>query len=46
MWQRVESTEILHLNEDIYAGMNVFGRGGRIMHTKYYQCGKGCDALA
>ncbi|KAJ3906886.1 1,3-beta-glucan synthase component-domain-containing protein [Lentinula edodes] len=23
----------LHLNEDIYAGMNTFGRGGRIKHT-------------
>ncbi|KAN0124629.1 1,3-beta-glucan synthase component domain containing protein [Lactarius tabidus] len=46
MWQRVESTEILHLNEDIYAGMNVFGRGGRIMHTKYYQCGKGEQMLS
>ena len=33
----------LHLNEDIYAGMNAFGRGGRIKHTKYYQCGKGRD---
>ncbi|KAJ7748256.1 glycosyl transferase [Mycena olivaceomarginata] len=31
----------LHLNEDIYAGMNVFGRGGRIKHTEYFQCGKG-----
>jgi 1,3-beta-glucan synthase len=33
----------LHLNEDIFAGMNVFGRGGRIKHTEYYQCGKGRD---
>ncbi|KAF8635567.1 hypothetical protein AX15_000217 [Amanita polypyramis BW_CC] len=33
----------LHLNEDIYAGMNAFGRGGRIKHTEYYQCGKGRD---
>ncbi|KAH9170460.1 1,3-beta-glucan synthase component-domain-containing protein [Lactarius sanguifluus] len=33
----------LHLNEDIYAGMNAFGCGGRIKHTEYYQCGKGCD---
>jgi 1,3-beta-glucan synthase len=33
----------LHLNEDIYAGMTAFGRGGRIKHMEYYQCGKGCD---
>ncbi|EGG08858.1 family 48 glycosyltransferase [Melampsora larici-populina 98AG31] len=33
----------LHLSEDIYAGMNAFGRGGRIKHTEYYQCGKGRD---
>jgi 1,3-beta-glucan synthase len=33
----------LHLNEDIYAGMNVFGRGGRIKYTEYFQCGKGRD---
>jgi 1,3-beta-glucan synthase len=33
----------LHLNEDIYAGMNAFGRGGRIKHMEYYQCGKGRD---
>ncbi|KAH8556914.1 glucan synthase [Umbelopsis sp. PMI_123] len=33
----------LHLNEDIYAGMNAFTRGGRIKHTEYYQCGKGRD---
>ncbi|CAG8508650.1 1690_t:CDS:2 [Acaulospora colombiana] len=33
----------LHLNEDIYAGMNAFSRGGRIKHTEYYQCGKGRD---
>ncbi|KAG9226878.1 hypothetical protein CCMSSC00406_0003449 [Pleurotus cornucopiae] len=33
----------LHLNEDIFAGMNAFGRGGRIKHTEYYQCGKGRD---
>lgn len=33
----------LHLNEDIYAGMNAFGRGARIKHTEYYQCGKGRD---
>ncbi|CAG8433089.1 10718_t:CDS:2 [Diversispora eburnea] len=33
----------LHLNEDIYAGMSAFNRGGRIKHTEYYQCGKGRD---
>lgn len=33
----------LHLNEDIYAGMTAFGRGGSIKHTEYYQCGKGRD---
>ncbi|EIE85639.1 hypothetical protein RO3G_10349 [Rhizopus delemar RA 99-880] len=33
----------LHLNEDIYAGMNSFIRGGRIKHTEYFQCGKGRD---
>ncbi|KAL7748483.1 1,3-beta-D-glucan synthase [Sorochytrium milnesiophthora] len=33
----------LHLNEDIYAGMNAFMRGGRIKHTEYFQCGKGRD---
>ena len=33
----------LHLNEDIYAGMMVFCRGGRIKHCEYYQCGKGRD---
>lgn len=33
----------LHLNEDIYAGMTAFGRGGRIKHTEYFQCGKGRD---
>jgi hypothetical protein len=33
----------LHLNEDIYAGMTAFGRGGRIKHSEYYQCGKGRD---
>ena len=30
----------LHLNEDIYAGMNVVLRGGRIKHCEYMQCGK------
>lgn len=33
----------LHLNEDIYAGMNAMSRGGRIKHTEYLQCGKGRD---
>ncbi|CAI2165065.1 7357_t:CDS:2 [Funneliformis geosporum] len=33
----------LHLNEDIYAGMNAFIRGGRIKHSEYIQCGKGRD---
>ncbi|ORZ20022.1 putative 1,3-beta-D-glucan synthase subunit [Lobosporangium transversale] len=33
----------LHLNEDIYAGMMAFSRGGRIKHTEYIQCGKGRD---
>jgi len=33
----------LHLNEDIFAGMNAMGRGGRIKHLEYYQCGKGRD---
>ncbi|ODQ82473.1 glycosyltransferase family 48 protein [Babjeviella inositovora NRRL Y-12698] len=33
----------LHLNEDIYAGMNVLLRGGRIKHCEYIQCGKGRD---
>ncbi|KAG2741165.1 glycosyltransferase family 48 protein [Suillus brevipes Sb2] len=33
----------LHLNEDIFAGMNAFGRGGRIKHSEYYQRGKGRD---
>ncbi|EXJ85784.1 1,3-beta-glucan synthase component FKS1 [Capronia coronata CBS 617.96] len=33
----------LHLNEDIYAGMNALCRGGRIKHCEYYQCGKGRD---
>lgn len=30
----------LHLNEDIYAGMTAFGRGGRIKHSEYYQVGR------
>ncbi|EJD47463.1 1,3-beta-glucan synthase [Auricularia subglabra TFB-10046 SS5] len=33
----------LHLNEDIFAGMTAFSRGGRIKHIEYYQCGKGRD---
>ncbi|ORX61288.1 hypothetical protein DM01DRAFT_1365559 [Hesseltinella vesiculosa] len=33
----------LHLNEDIYAGMNAFQRGGRIKYVDYYQCAKGRD---
>lgn len=33
----------LHLNEDIYAGIMVLCRGGRIKHSDYYQCGKGRD---
>ncbi|KAF9128263.1 1,3-beta-D-glucan synthase [Mortierella sp. 14UC] len=33
----------LHLNEDIYAGMTAFNRGGHIKHSEYYQCGKGHD---
>ncbi|ODV58564.1 1,3-beta-glucan synthase [Ascoidea rubescens DSM 1968] len=33
----------LHLNEDIYAGMNAMLRGGRIKHCDYFQCGKGRD---
>lgn len=33
----------LHLNEDVYAGMNVLCRGGRIKHCEYMQCGKGRD---
>ncbi|ORX62745.1 hypothetical protein DM01DRAFT_1387673 [Hesseltinella vesiculosa] len=33
----------LHLNEDIYAGMNALSRGGRIKHSEYLQCGKGRD---
>ncbi|CAN6673828.1 1,3-beta-glucan synthase component Fks1p [Trichomonascus vanleenenianus] len=33
----------LHLNEDIYAGMNALIRGGRIKHCEFNQCGKGRD---
>jgi 1,3-beta-glucan synthase len=46
-WWRFQGAErltsSLHLSEDIYAGMNAFGRGAGIKHTEYYQCGKGCD---
>lgn len=38
-----KSQKGLHLNEDIYAGMNVVLRGGRIKHCEYIQCGKGRD---
>ncbi|KAI9707243.1 MAG: 1,3-beta-D-glucan synthase [Candelina mexicana] len=38
-----KSQKGLHLNEDIYAGMNALVRGGRIKHCEYYQCGKGRD---
>ncbi|KAI8074154.1 1,3-beta-glucan synthase component-domain-containing protein [Gongronella butleri] len=33
----------LHLNEDIFAGIMAFTRGGRIKHSEYLQCGKGRD---
>lgn len=33
----------LHLNEDIYAGINALIRSGRIKHCEYMQCGKGRD---
>ncbi|KAI8840564.1 1,3-beta-glucan synthase component-domain-containing protein [Chytridium lagenaria] len=33
----------LHLNEDIYAGMMVFMRGGVNKHAEYMQVGKGKD---
>ncbi|KAG7848674.1 hypothetical protein KL941_001492 [Ogataea angusta] len=38
-----KSQKGLHLNEDIYAGMNALLRGGRIKHCEYFQCGKGRD---
>lgn len=38
-----KSQKGLHLNEDIYAGMNAILRGGRIKHCEYIQCGKGRD---
>lgn len=38
-----KSQKGLHLNEDIYAGMNAVLRGGRIKHCEYIQCGKGRD---
>ncbi len=33
----------LHLNKDIFMGMNAFSHGGQIKHSEYYQCGKGHD---
>lgn len=33
----------LHLNEDIYAGINAISRGGRIKNCDFYQCAKGRD---
>lgn len=33
----------LHLNEDIFAGMNAVLRGGRIKYSEHMQCGKGRD---
>lgn len=33
----------LHINEDIYAGINAVSRGGIIKHSDFYQCGKGRD---
>lgn len=33
----------LHINEDIYAGINAVSRGGVIKHCDFYQCGKGRD---
>ncbi|CAE6478685.1 unnamed protein product [Rhizoctonia solani] len=33
----------LHLGGGIFAGMDAFGRGGRIKHVEYFQCGKGRD---
>ncbi|GMM29797.1 hypothetical protein DAMA08_025420 [Martiniozyma asiatica (nom. inval.)] len=38
-----KSQKGLHLNEDIYAGLNAMMRGGRIKHCEYFQCGKGRD---
>lgn len=38
-----KATRELHLNEDIYAGMNAVSRGGKIKHCDFYQCGKGRD---
>ncbi|EIW80328.1 glycosyltransferase family 48 protein [Coniophora puteana RWD-64-598 SS2] len=38
-----KSQKGLYLDEDIYAGMNAFGRGARIKHTEYIQCGEGRD---
>ncbi len=33
----------LHLNKDIFMGMNAFSHGGQIKHLEYYQCSKGHD---
>lgn len=33
----------LHLNEDIYAGIQALCRNAVIKHSEYYQCGKGRD---
>ncbi|VEU22111.1 DEKNAAC103104 [Brettanomyces naardenensis] len=38
-----KSQKGLHLNEDIYAGINATLRSGRIKHCEYLQCGKGRD---
>lgn len=38
-----KATKGLHLNEDIYAGIQAQVRGGRIKHAEYSQCGKGRD---
>ena len=40
-----KAQKVFYLIEDIYAGMNTFGRDGRIKHTEYYQCGKGRDLV-
>ncbi|QPG74586.1 hypothetical protein FOA43_001917 [Brettanomyces nanus] len=38
-----KSQKGLHLNEDIYAGINATLRSGKIKHCEYLQCGKGRD---
>lgn len=38
-----KSQKGLHLNEDIYAGINALLRSGQIKHCEYLQCGKGRD---